>query len=44
MKAPVIDFAAWKRAHPPIIVCLNAGLEMALAWQKLWIKILFDRR
>ena len=44
MKAPVVDFAKWKRAHPPAIVCLNAGLEMALAWQRLLILVLLGKR
>ena len=41
MDAQIVDLAKWKRAHPPVIACLNAGLEMGLAWQKLWIMVLF---
>lgn len=44
MDAQIVDFAAWKRAHPPALVCLNAGLEMALAWQRLWIMVLVGKR
>lgn len=44
MDAEIVDLAKWKRAHPPVIVCLNAGLAMGLAWQRLWLKLLFDRR
>lgn len=44
MKAPVVDLAQWKKSHPPVIVCLNAALAMGLAWQKLWLKVFFERR
>ena len=41
MNADIVDLKQWKQAHPPVIVCLNAGLAMGLAWQKLWLKVLF---
>jgi hypothetical protein len=41
MEAQIVDLAQWKRAHPPVIVCLNAALAMGLTWQKLWLKVLF---
>lgn len=44
MDAEIVDFAKWKKAHPPALVCLNAGLAMGLAWQKLWLLVLFGRR
>lgn len=41
MDAQIVDLKKWKAAHPPVIVCWNAGLAAALAWQKLWLKLLF---
>ena len=41
MEAEIVDLAKWKKAHPPVIVCLNAALAMGLAWQKLWIKLIY---
>lgn len=41
MEAKIYDLKQWKQAHPPVIVCLNAALAMGLAWQKLWLKVLF---
>jgi hypothetical protein len=41
MNAEIVDLAQWKRLHPPVIVCLNAGLAMGLAWQQLWLKVLY---
>lgn len=41
MEAEIVDLAQWKRAHPPAVACLNAGLAMGLAWQRLWILVLF---
>lgn len=43
MEAEIVDLAKWKKAHPPAIVCLNAALAMGLAWQRLWLKVLFPR-
>lgn len=40
MKAPVVDFAQWKAAHPPALICWNHGLALAVAWQQLWLKAL----
>ncbi len=28
MEAQIIDMKQWKAAHPPAIVCLNAGLAL----------------
>ena len=39
MKAQVVDFAQWKAAHPPILICWQHGLACALAWQELWLKL-----
>ena len=43
MPAKVISLERWKAAHPPVIVCWNAALAMGLAWQKLWLKVLFPK-
>jgi len=43
VKAQVVDFAQWKAAHPPILICWQHGLACALAWQELWLKVLFRR-
>lgn len=44
MEAQIIDLQRGEKAHPPAIVLLNAGLAAALAWQKLWLKVLFGSR
>lgn len=44
MNAEIVNLEQWKKSHPPVIVCLNAALAMGLAWQKLWLKVLFERR
>jgi len=44
MEAQIIDLQRWKKAHQPAIVLLNASLAAALAWQKLWLKVLFYRQ
>lgn len=44
MEAEIIDLQRWKKAHPPAIVLLNAGLAAALAWQKLWLTLAFSHR
>ena len=44
MEAKVINFAQWKSAHPPALICYQHGLACALAWQQLWLKILFVRQ
>ena len=41
MKATVINFAEWKAAHPPALICFQHGMQCALAWQQLWLKIVF---
>ena len=41
MEAQIIDLKQWKAAHPPAIVCLNAGLASApssifcSAWRRM---------
>lgn len=40
MNAQIISLAEWKAAHPPILVCWQRGLACAVAWQRLWIKVL----
>lgn len=44
MPAKVINFAQWKSAHHPALICYQHGLACALAWQQLWLKILFVRQ
>ena len=43
MTAKVISLQQWKAAHPPILIYWNHGLQCGLAWQKLWLRILFQR-
>lgn len=28
-------------AHPPILICWQHGLACALAWQELWLKVIY---
>ena len=44
MEANVINFAQWKAAHPPILICWQHGLAAALAWQQLWLKLIYGPR
>ena len=37
MTAKVIDLEKWKRSHPPAVVCLQHGIDCALAWQRLFL-------
>ena len=41
MEAQIINLAKWKHEHHPAIACLNAALAMGLAWQKLWLKVIY---
>ena len=41
MEAEIVALAQWKKAHPPVIVCLNAALAMGLAWQKLLLMVVY---
>lgn len=41
MEAEIVDLAQWKKSHPPVIVCLNAALAMGLAWQKLFLMVVY---
>lgn len=44
MNAQIINMAQWKAAHPPALVCYQHGLALAVAWQQLWLKVLFNPR
>jgi len=44
MDAKIINLEEWKKAHPPALVCFQHGLAMAVAWQRLWFKVLFNPR
>lgn len=41
MLAKVIDLNQWKAAHPPALMLFNHGISCALAWQRLWLSIVF---
>jgi hypothetical protein len=41
MEAKIISLEHWKAAHPPALVCWQHGLACALAWQQLWVKMIF---
>lgn len=43
MPAQVVNFAKWKAAHPPILICWQHGLQAWLAWQKLCLSLLVIR-
>ena len=40
MEAKIISFEAWKKSHPPALICFQHGLALAVAWQQLWLKVL----
>jgi hypothetical protein len=41
MDAQIISLEAWKKAHPPALVMFNSNLQMLLAWQQLWLKVIY---
>lgn len=41
MNAQIISMAQWKQSHPPALVCWQHGLACALAWQSLWLKVMY---
>lgn len=41
MPAKIISFEQWKAAHPPSLICFQHGLACALAWQQLWLKVMY---
>jgi hypothetical protein len=42
--AKVINLAQWKAAHPPALLLWQHGLACAVAWQRLWLKLVFGPR
>lgn len=44
MPAQIVNFEQWKAAHPPALICWNHGLAAMLAWQKLWLKVIYGPR
>jgi len=42
MPARIISLAEWKAAHPPVLIFWQHGLQCALAWQRLWLQVLFS--
>ena len=44
MKAQVIDLAAWKAAHPPTLLLWQHSLAAMVAWQKLWLAVMYGPR
>lgn len=43
MTAKVIDFKAWKAAHPPALLIWQHGLACAVAWQRMWLLAIYGR-
>lgn len=43
MPAKIVNFAQWKAAHPPALILWQHGLQCALAWQKLWLLVLYGQ-
>lgn len=41
MDAQITNLAQWKAAHPPALICFQHGLDCALAWQQLWLKVIY---
>lgn len=45
MPAKIINLEQWKAAHPPALIFWNYGLTAMVAWQKMWLGVMFkDRR
>lgn len=43
-EAKIISLAEWKAAHPPILIFWRHGLQTMLAWQQLWLKVIYGPR
>lgn len=43
MTARVIDFEAWKAAHPPALLIWQHSLACAVAWHKMWLMVIYGR-
>lgn len=41
MEAQIINMQQWKAAHPPALVCWQHSIACALAWQGLWLKVIY---
>lgn len=41
MDAQIISLEAWKKAHPPALIFWNHGLQAMLAWQKMWLRVVY---
>lgn len=39
--AKIISMAQWKAAHPPALIFFQHGLACALAWQELFLKVIY---
>jgi hypothetical protein len=37
----VISLEQWKASHPPALIFLQHNLQLALAWQKLFIRAMY---
>jgi hypothetical protein len=44
MKAKIISMQQWKAAHHPVLICFQHGLACAVAWQKLWLRLMLGHR
>jgi len=43
-EAKIYNLAQWKAAHPPALIFWQHGLQAALPWQQLWLKVLCGPR
>lgn len=41
MPARIINLEQWKASHPPALIFWQHGLACALAWQQLWLKVIY---
>lgn len=41
--AKVINLAEWKAAHPPVLLIWQHHLAALVAWQLLWLSVIYGR-
>lgn len=41
MPARIINLSEWKAAHPPALLLWQHSLAAAIAWQRLWLMVIY---
>lgn len=44
MDAQIVSMEAWKKAHPPELVLVNSAFAFAVAWQEMWLRVIFRKQ